>query len=513
MTQEIRTRIAPSPTGDWHLGTVRTALFAYLFARRHGGKFFLRIEDTDRNRYVPGSVERMLEVMSWLNLDTDPVDDKPYFLQSENLPRYQEVARGLVEAGKAYYCFATSEELQQMRDEQSAAKLPPKYDNRWGYRNMPLTEAEKRITAGDPYVIRQKMPTTGEVRFTDLVQGEVVFDLSLLDDHVLLKADSYPTYHLAHVVDDCDMKITHVVRAAEWLPSTPKHIALLQALEWPLPEYAHVPVILGPDKGKLGKRNGGKPVYEYRNEGYLPDPLINFLALLGWSSGTEQEIFTREELVQTFDLSRVHPSPAVFDPTRLNWFNAMYIRSLVSEPEGAAFGHADVSGLRTLLLEYWQETDNLWVHRRESSPEKFDRVIEAAYERLDTLAQFDGYAEVFYTAPESYTSVSLPAKGQDLASAKEVLASVLEVLDSIETWNYESLKTVLDEKVNTLGIKIGQLYLPVRYALTGVPFSPGALECLVILGKDESLARVQRALESVSSDAVGSDSLSSGGEG
>lgn len=487
----IKTRIAPSPTGDWHLGTVRTALFTYLFARHHHGKFYLRIEDTDRNRFVEGAEAGIHALTEWLGIQTDPYPDgQPFHRQSENLKRYQEIAQRLVQEGKAYYCFATGEELEAMRQEQESQKLPPRYDNRWGYRDLSYVEAQKRADSGAKYVIRQKMPQEGEIRLTDLVHGEVTFQAKLLDDHVILKSDGYPTYHLAHVVDDHDSEITHVIRGDEWLPSAPKHIVLHEALGWELPEYAHVPIILGPDKGKLSKRHGAKPALEYKDAGYLPEALINFLALLGWSSGTDKEVFTKDELITAFTIDRVQSSPAVFDATRLDWFNGHYIRSL------------SVEKLREKLLDYWQDKDNKWQDRFKENPEFFDKVVASLQDRLVTLREFAELAEFYYSAPETYDASDIPAKKQSPDQAKQALVVAREALQTLSSasngaWNHATLESTLRTTAEKNEMKAGDILWPVRVALTGLPASPSTFEVLEILGPEESLKRIDAAIASL----------------
>jgi glutamyl-tRNA synthetase len=476
---EVRVRIAPSPTGDWHLGNARTALFSYLFARRHGGKFYLRIEDTDQARLVEGAVDRLLSILDWLDLKPDALPDgRPYFVQSENLARYKQVATQLVEEGKAYYCFATAEELEVMRAEQQAKKQAPRYDNRWGYRDLSLDVATKRVEAGEAHVIRFKMPQEGDIIVTDLIRGEVKTQAALLDDFVILKADGFPTYHLAHVIDDHDMLITHVIRGDEWLPSAPRHVEIHKALGWSVPEYAHVPVILGPDKGKLSKRHGAKPVFEYRDDGYLPEALSNFLALLGWSSGTEQEFFTRDELIQKFDFARVQASPAVFDAERLNWFNASYIRKL------------SVDELLQKIIAFSPE----WAERAQSQPEKVKAVVAELQDRMITLKEFDELAAFFFADTLEYDAALLPVKKQTSEDAKKALTIATMALSNVKAWTHDALEAILRKAADQNGLKAGDILWPVRVALTGLPASPGAFEVLVILGQDESLKRIDAAI-------------------
>lgn len=474
----IRTRIAPSPTGDWHLGTARTALFAYLFARQNQGKFFLRIEDTDQNRLVQGADNRIIEVMDWLGLDTDRFDDQPFLRQSERLTLYQDTAEALVKNGQAYYCFATPEELQAMRDEQSAQKQPPRYDNRWGYRDLPVEEA-KAMASTKPYVIRFKMPQSGTIELDDAVHGHVRVDATTLDDHVLLKADGFPTYHLAHIVDDHDTEITHVIRGDEWLPSAPRHVALIDALGYKRPTYVHLPVILGPDKGKLSKRHGAKTVLEYRDAGYLPEAVKNYLLLLGWAPSDNRELFNESEMQEVFSLERLQKSPAKFNADKLDWFNAEYLRQL------------NLEELKSRLITFYAD-DSVWKGRIQSG----DTVIELIRDRLKTLADYAPLASVFYERPDSYVAEKLPSRGQTVNSARSMLERSVTSLETV-MWDRATLKLTLDGLVEKQGVKVGEVYLPLRYALTGLEASPGALECLIILGKEESLARIRACLSSV----------------
>lgn len=482
MSKPVRVRIAPSPTGDWHLGNARTALFTYLFARHHGGEFFLRIEDTDQGRLVEGAVERLLTLMEWLGIVPDLYDGLPYVRQSDRLNLYRETAEKLVVDGHAYYCFATSEDLTQMRSEQEAAKLPPRYDNRWGYRELSLEKAQERIAAGTPYVIRFKMPQEGETVAQDLIRGEIRFANALTDDFVMIKADGYPTYHLAHVVDDHLMEISHVTRGDEWISSVPKHVQLHQALGWDLPEYMHFPVILGPDKGKLSKRHGAKPVYEYELDGYLPEALINFLALLGWSSGTDQELFSLEALIKQFDVKGLQKSPAVFDSVRLDWFNGQYIRQLSPRE------------LFSRLYEYYDvKKDPVVLERFDKYPEKMPAIIASIHERLVTLNDFAELTYFYFMAPENYDPNLLPTKKQSREDVAHVLAIGAVALEKLDEWSHDSLEQYLRQVVAENDLKVGDLLWPLRVALTGLPASPSTFDVLAILGKEESLKRIAYA--------------------
>src|SRR5438309_659841 len=325
VNEPIRVRYAPSPTGALHLGGARTALFNYLFARQNGGQFLLRIEDTDRARLKPGSQEQIEEGLQWLRMTWDETP----LIQSERQPIYQQAANDLLESGAAYRCFCTPERLEQMRAEQRARHEPERYDRRC--RAIPREESDRRAAAGERYVVRQAMPTGGTTTLQDLVMGTVTFRNDTLDDHVLLKSDGFPTYHLAFAVDDHAMRISHIIRGDGWLPSAPKHLLLFQAFNWLPPAFAHLPLVLGPDKKPLAKRHGAKDVLEYREAGCLPEAVDNFLAFLGWSPGTEEDILTMDQLIQKFSIEKIQPSPAMANLERLEWLNGQFIRRIIPD--------------------------------------------------------------------------------------------------------------------------------------------------------------------------------------
>ncbi len=333
MNQSVRVRYAPSPTGYPHVGNIRTALFNWLFARRCGGSFLVRIEDTDVSRRIEGALEAILDGLRWLGLDWDEgpeVGGKygPYF-QSQRLDKYREVAESLVAQGYAYHCYCSPERLEAMRAEQTRRKQPPGYDRHC--RDLSQAERSKKEAEGIVPVVRFKSPLEGQTRFTDLIRGEVVFENSTLDDLVLLKSDGYPTYHLANVIDDHLMEISHVLRAEEWLSSTPRHLLLYQALGFAPPQFAHLPMRLGPDRSKLSKRHGAVSIIEYREQGYLSEAMVNFLALLGWSLDDKTEMFTMEELKRRFSIERISKTAAIFSLKKLDWMNGIYIRKLSHE--------------------------------------------------------------------------------------------------------------------------------------------------------------------------------------
>src|SRR6267143_1480178 len=344
VNSRVRVRYAPSPTGALHLGGARTALFNYLFARGKGGEFLLRIEDTDRVRFKPGSQEQIEEGLRWLGMKWDETP----LVQSERKAIYEKAAAGLIASGGAYRCFCTPQRLEQMRAEQRARHEPERYDRRC--RAIPLDESERRAAAGERFVVRQAMPLEGTTTLQDLVMGTVTFRNETLDDHVLLKSAGFPTYHLAFAVDDHATNISHVIRGDGWLPSAGKHVLLIEAFGWPLPAFAHLPLVLGADRKPLAKRHGAKDVLEYRDAGYLPEAVINFIAFLGWSPGTVEEIFNMDELIQRFSLEKVQPSPAVANLDRLDWLNGQFIRRL-SPPELATRLAQRMPGIPATRLE------------------------------------------------------------------------------------------------------------------------------------------------------------------
>jgi glutamyl-tRNA synthetase len=484
-----RVRFAPSPTGDPHLGNIRTAVFDYLFAKATGGAFLLRVEDTDRERLNDGSVERMYEALKWLGIEPDEgvyVDgqgnicqrgDVGPYIQSERKNIYAEYAKELLEAGKAYRCFATSEELEEMRKAQQAAGLPPRYDRR--FRDLPCEESDRRATAGEAFVIRQAMPLEGEVLVKDLIRGDVTFKCQDLDDHVLLKKDGYPTYQFANVVDDHLMGITHVLRGEEYVSSAPKNVLLYQAFGWEPPIWAHLPLILGSDKAKLSKRHGAETVLIYRDRGYLPEAMLNALAFLGWNPGTEEEFFNKEELAKRFTLERIQKAPAVFGPERLDYVNGWYIRQL-SNAEVAHY------------MKPWLEKEGVELND-EAYLERVASLLKDRFKHFDETYAFSWF---FFKRPEvteELKSLIVPKK-LELETVRENLAFAIEILEKLADWSHHSLHTTLMEAITSAGKKNGEVLWPIRAALTGEVASPGAFEMLEVLGKEESLVRLRNLL-------------------
>ncbi len=482
----VRVRFPPSPTGEPHVGNLRTALFNWLFARHHGGAFILRIEDTDRERLVPGAVEAIMDALLWLGLEWDEGPDPrdpsrdvgPYgpYVQSRRLGLYQREARRLVEAGHAYYCYCSPERLEQVRREQMARREPPRYDRRC----RDLSEGERREmeAQGVTPVVRFRTPLSGETSFHDLIRGEIVVRNDTLDDFVLLKSDGYPVYHLASVVDDHHMRITHVLRGEEWIPSTPRHVLLYDAFGWEPPQFAHLPMILGPDRSKLSKRHGDMSVRELRERGYLPEALFNFLGLLGWSLDDHTEIIDRETFIRHFDLDRVSPSPAIFNQEKLDWMNGVYIRSLPPEE------------LATRLLPYLERSFGR-VDRGLVA-----RAVPLLQERIRTLAEAADMAGFLFAERVEPSLGDLLGKkfAGTPGEAGRALSAALERLQGLEEWTAQALEGALRPLAAELGLKTGDLFMLLRVAVTGRTVSPPLFQSMELLGRERTLGRLEAAL-------------------
>jgi glutamyl-tRNA synthetase len=461
----VRVRYAPSPTGALHLGGARTALFNYLYARGQGGQFLLRIEDTDRVRFKPGSQEQIEEGLRWLGMNWDEIP----LVQSERKPVYENAAETLIASGAAYRCFCTPERLQQMRDEQRARHEPERYDRRC--RAIPLDESERRAATGERFVVRQAMPLEGTTTLQDLVMGTVTFRNDTLDDHVLLKSDGFPTYHLAFAVDDHEMRISHIIRGDGWLPSAPKHLLLFQAFNWLPPAFAHLPLVLGPDKKPLAKRHGAKDVLEYREAGYLPEAVDNFIAFLGWSPGTEEDILTMDQLIEKFSIEKIQASPAMANLERLDWLNGQFIRRLTADELAARLAprmpQVPVDALKPLM--------------------------PLVQERLRTLNEAPQMLRFFFEEPDGYRSEQLVPKGRDAAATAQALAEAATTLRTLTSWTPESIEPALRGLAERLGWSSKDLFMASRVAITGRTVTPPLIESISRLGKDTVLARLERA--------------------
>ena len=501
MSKKVRVRFAPSPTGGLHLGGVRTVLYNYLFAKQHGGDFILRVEDTDRSRYVEGAEEYIVDCLKWCGLNPDEGphiggDYAPY-RQSERKNLYKEYAEELVKSGHAYYAFDTPEEIEAMREKQKAAgKHTLHYDHhvREHMRNsinlMP-DETQHLINEGTPYVIRIKVEPNEIISFEDMIRGSVEFDTENVDDKVLLKADGMPTYHLAVVVDDYLMKVTHAFRGEEWLPSSPVHILLWKYLGWAdnMPKWAHLPLILKPDgNGKLSKRDGdrlGFPVFAmnwtdpktgdiikgFKELGFLPEAFLNLLAVLGWNDGTEQEIYTLDELIEKFSIEKVHHSGAKFDYEKAKWFNHEWIKRL------------PVTSYQLQVRKIFEEKGLII-----SDDEKFVKVLELVKDRCTLLTDFYEQAIFFFVAPEKINVESIKPKWND--EKKDFFIELVKKWSEIKDWQHNNLENIFKETAATHHLKPGELMLPLRIMLVGDKFGPGVFDIATVIEKEETVKRI-----------------------
>jgi len=475
MADTVRVRFAPSPTGYPHLGNIRTALFNWLFARHNHGVFILRIEDTDQERKVEGAVEMIIDSLKWLGLDWD---EGPYF-QSQRLELYRRYAEQLVKEDKAYYCFCTPERLEAMRKRQIASKIPTGYDRHC--RSLTYEQVREELNGGRIPVVRFKTPLSGQTLISDLIRGDVVFENSLLDDFILLKSDGFPTYHLANIVDDHLMNITHVMRAEEWLSSTPRHVMLYESLDWEPPQFAHLPMILGPDKSKLSKRHGATAINEYREKGYLPEAMVNFLSLLGWSLDDRTEIMSVEQIIENFSIERVSKTAAVFNISKLDWMNALYIRSLSID-------------------EY---VDRSLPFVEKGLPRDIKRPIDSGYlrriaplvqERTRLLSEVPHLVEFFFLDDLDYNAELLIDKLTKTQSVEVIQKSIL-ALENLQDWTADALETAVRPLTEQMSIKAGPFFGVLRVAVTGRTASPPLFQTMEVLGREKCMMRLVAAKE------------------
>jgi len=493
METPVRVRFAPSPTGFPHVGNIRTALFNWLFARHTGGAFLLRIEDTDVARTVPGAVEAIQDGLRWLGLDWDEGpgaggDCGPYY-QSQRLTLYREAAERLIAQGDAYYCYCSPERLEAMRADQTARHAAPGYDRHC--RDLSPEAAALEATTlkllGKEPVVRFKIPREGQTKFQDLIRGEVVFDNATMDDLVLLKSDGYPTYHLANIVDDHAMGISHVLRAEEWLPSTPRHVLLYKALGYAPPVFAHLPMILGPDRSKLSKRHGAVSITEYREQGFLPEAMFNFLSLLGWAPEGDREVMPREEIIKLFTLERVSKTAAIFDKDKLAWMNGMYMRSL---PE---------DDLAVRLLPFLEKGFPPEI-RRPLDTGYVRQIVPLIRERIVTLIDAAAYVNFFFVDKLEYDAAKLVGKNMTAEIAVKALKATETTLLSLEGFRPDVLEAALRQLAADLGLKTGQLFNVLRVATTARDAAPPLFETMAVLGKERCLSRIQAALAKLAAD-------------
>lgn len=494
--KKIRVRFAPSPTGFMHVGNFRTALYTYLFAKNNDGTFILRIEDTDRKREVVGALDKIIEIMNWAGFDyqegvfikegkiIQKGDFGPY-IQSERLDIYQQYAQELIDKGCAYYCFCSENDLEKMRQEQISQKKAPMYNRKC--LNLTSSEIQEKIKAGMPYVIRQKIDTHGATVYEDIIRGSIEFKNELLDDQILIKSDGYPTYNFANVVDDHLMEISHVFRGEEYVSSTPKYIQLYQNFGWDVPAVAHLPLLLNADRSKLSKRQGDVSVEDYIKNGYLKEAIVNFVVLLGWNlgDGSTQEIFSLKELENIFDLKRVHKAGAVFDLKKLDWLNAQYIKKL------------SIDDLYLASLDFFKVKDFYKeASEDKKTPEYLKKILTVEQDRLVKLSQVGEENKFFFVKAENivvnaddmrWKENSDQETKNNLTKAKEILSDIKE-----EQWTLENIEKLLLE---VAGDKRGDLLFPLRAALTGEKRSPSPFQVSWVLGKEESLKRVNSAID------------------
>ncbi len=483
---QIRTRFAPSPTGFLHIGSLRTVLFAYLIAKSQNGDFILRIEDTDSKRKVKGAVEGLYDILDWLGFKFDEGpqiggDYGPY-TQSERKEIYHKYLLELLKKDKAYHCFCTSERLTKMREEQQAKKLPPRYDRKC--RNLSKEEVEKRIKAGEKYVIRQKIPLEGEIVVKDLLRGKIKFQVNEIDDQVLIKSDGMPTYQFAVVVDDHLMKISHVLRGEEWIPSFPKNILLYEAFGWEAPIFVHMPLTLNKEGGKLSKRQGDVAVEDYRKKGYLVEALINFSALLGWHPEDENEIFGMKELLQNFKAEDMGISPAIFDIDKLDYLNGYYIRK------------TKIDKLVKMCRPFLKDNLKLTTNKKKYSDSFLKLVIALEQERMKKLSDIGELTKFFFEDKLNYKAELLVWKKLTKEKVKTNLETSLKLLKKIpeKNWTNNSINDAMITHIKATKAKVGDYLWPLRASLTGKKASPSPFDVAEVLGKEESLQRIILAI-------------------
>ena len=500
MTKNVRVRFAPSPTGPLHIGGVRTALFNYLFAKKHNGTFILRIEDTDQNRYVDGAEQYIVDALNWCGMpfDEGPNTNETFgpYRQSERKHLYKQYADELIESGNAYYAFDTSETLDFHRKDHEAKGKTFIYNwhNRLKLSNslsLSADEVDAKLDAGDDYVIRFKSPQDETLHLTDIIRGAIKIDTNVLDDKVLFKSDGMPTYHLANIVDDHLMEISHVIRGEEWLPSLALHYQLYHAFGWETPEFAHLPLILKPTgKGKLSKRDGDKlgfPVFPlqwtdpktndvsrgYKEDGYFPEAMVNFLAFLGWNPGTEQEIFNLGELIEAFDLKKVNKSGARFDPDKIKWFNHHYMQEQDNDVLAKTFKSQN-SQLDEMDMNY------------------ISMVIGLIKERATFVSDFWNLSHFFFTAPTSYDEKA--SKKAFKEGTKELMSKLVEIINNIEDFSVETLQTDIKGWITSNEIGFGKVMMPLRLALVGALQGPDVFDIMFMIGKAETVNRIEKII-------------------
>lgn len=470
---KVRTRFAPSPTGYIHIGSLRTALFSWLWAKKNKGEFIIRIEDTDRQRYIENADKQLVETFSKLGINSD----KKIEHQSNRLKLYQKAADKLLDKGQAYRCFCSPERLEQVRKDQLAKKQVPKYDRHC--QNLSDEEINKKIKSGEKFVIRFRIPDNQIIQAQDIIYGKISVKSEDLDDFVILKSNKFPTYHLANVVDDHDMRITHVIRGEEWLPSFPKHILLYQALKLAIPNFVHLPLLLNPDRSKLSKRQGDVAVEDFLEKGYVVEALLNYVAFLGWNPGDDREFFLLDDLIKEFSLEKINKAGAVFDINKLNWFNSEYIKRIVAQND-KRFDQLVASAERFFKNDTHQTK----------------KVLRLFASRVENLAQLAEDSKFLFELPD-YPKEMLIFKKSDLDKTKEGLNLALGTLGKIHhgEWNQDTINEHIQEIINKRALSPGDIFWPIRVACSGLEKSPSPIELLEFLGKDEGLHRIKIAIK------------------
>ena len=487
-TFPVRVRYAPSPTGIPHIGNIRTALFCWILAQKTKGQFIVRIEDTDRSRYDADAEKAIFESLNWLGLiwDEGPIKGGPHapYVQSERKQSYIQAAMRLIEKGEAYFDDTTPEQLTALRERQRAAKQPPRYDGRGRYRSE--TEIESSRQAGLPITIRLRVPEHGSVSFEDAVRGKVTFDLKEIDDFVILKSDEMPTYHLAHIVDDHFMGVSHVIRGDEWISSTPRHLLIHKALGIEPPQYIHVPLILGKDKAKLSKRHGATSALEYRDQGFLPDAVFNFMSLLGWSPGDDTEVMSRDEIIKRFTIERINDSPATFDSEKLEWMNGVYIRNMNTDQ------------LMEALIPFMERTES-----EGGIPDSVARPIDRDYlrkliplvhERLKLLTEGTETLDFFFSDKVEPDPKDILGRKMDVQLTIKALSAALKLCKTVSPFEPDQLEKAYRSLAEEIELKPGQLFSPIRVATTGKTFAPPLFDTMAAIGRTRCISRMENGL-------------------
>lgn len=488
----VRVRYAPSPTGLQHIGGVRTAIFNYFFARATGGKFILRIEDTDRERFNDESLQDLYDTLNWLGITWDEGPDKdggygPY-VQSERFEIYREYTEKLLKSGHAYKCFCTEERLEKLREEQKKSKSKEQgYDRHCS--NLPKEEVEKNLAEGKPYVVRFRIPREGKTQLTDVIMGEITRkNKDVSPDPIILKSDGFPTYHLANVIDDHMMGITHVLRAQEWIPTGPLHVLLYKAFGWNPPLFCHLPLVVGKDGSKLSKRHGSTSVREFRTGGYLPEAIINYISLLGWSYDDSREFFTKKDLEKLFSLEKINKAPAVFDYKKLDWFNGQYIRM------------KDHEELKDILLPILVKDGVISNPPTDKERSIFDGAFPIIRERLKLTTDVSTLLRFLFVDELSWNSEDAVPKKMDKVSTLEMLELARSILVGFDKRSEEENESMFGQIVEEKGIKLGQLMQPLRVAVTGTKMSPPMVQSLALLGEEKAIKRVDGLIAQIKSE-------------